>query len=693
MKKFFLKTVFLFLALTAFNVQSRAQQSHPDIYGILRYSNAELFDFGIYSISPINGGTINSYWIDPEMMGNGGAVYVNGKYYILSFLDFGDGMLFASYLKCNVEQMYYDYEMPEIDISYIASDLTYDSSNNTVYACSMDISGDGTFWLSRMDVVTGVKEGIAKMPHMGAIAANPEGVLYGIGMDGILYTINKNTAEVTQVGPTGVTPINDQSATFDPETGILYWSAYTEQGGAMYTVDTATGKAELYCTYPNGEQITGIFIKNNVSQVGIPSSAENLIFDFNNSELTGKITFTLPTTDVEGSPLEGELTYGLSVDNDTPLEGVGQPGEVVSYTVSELSEGMHMFVITVSNDAGKAIPLNVDKYIGMDAPAAPIDVVATVEGNSVVLTWNMPETGKNGGYVDKSQLYFNIVRHYDNATIGVDIQGNSFTDTFKDTSLRACRYEIIPRIGNYVGNSAFSEDITIGEYMNVPFEHNLANIGDYKLYTVFDANYDKDTWLFGLYPEYSDASPCATYLWTVTETNDDWFFSPYIYLESGKTYEAKYSLRSEDNIYAGEVEVMLGTDKMVDAMNPVSDRQAVDYKNFRELTTQSFSVEETGTYVLGLHVCGNRSKYYIYLNGVNVYEADKTGISSAEVRPMVYVRDGVICVNNASGSQISVYDAAGVEILNTTEANIELKVAAGLYVVRAGGNTMKLIVR
>lgn len=87
---------------------------------------------------------------------------------------------------------------------------------------------------------------------MCALAASADGTLYGIGADdGILYTIDKETAALTEVGPTGVTPENTQSATIDGDTGQMYWSAYTADGGALYTVDTATGKATHVFTYPD----------------------------------------------------------------------------------------------------------------------------------------------------------------------------------------------------------------------------------------------------------------------------------------------------------------------------------------------------------------------------------------------------------------------------------------------------------
>ena len=683
----------LFVVLTSSSVQVKAQDGLPTIYGMLRYSNAEYFDFGIYTIDPVHGAAPQVYWADAELMGNGGAVYAGDKYYVLSFMDFG-GELFGSYLVCDVMNQTYDYSYPEMDFSYIASDLTYDASNNKVYACSMDASGDGSFWLSSMVLETGAKEPVARMQQMAALAANNEGVLYGIGMDGVLYTIDKNTAALTKVGDTGVLPINDQSATFDPATGALYWSAYTENGSGLYTVDTETGAATLVTEYPNGEQITGLFIMPEEDAEGTPAAIDKLTFDFDKDSLIGKVSFSMPLLDTNGKELNGKLTWSFSIDNGTSMEGEAAPGETIVMDAYITNEGMHQFVAGVKNASGSATPINVERYIGMDTPSVPSDVVAVTEGGSVTVSWTMDDRGAHDGYVDMQQIRYRILRMYDDKVIADALEGNTFTDAFDDGNMHVCRYNIIPYIGGREGVAAVTDDIVVGECMTVPFEHNLANKGDYMLYTTLDANSDKDSWIFGLYPEYSEEMPCATYMWTVTDTNDDWIFTPYIYMEAGKNYEADYSLRAEDNIYAGEVSLMLGTDKTADGMvKTLVDRHTVDYKDFSWLKSPSFTVDESGMYVLGLQVCGARSKYYIYLNGVSVYECQTTGITSSQAQPVVYAGNGVISIDNASAENVSVYDAGGMSILHTSDAHAVLNVEAGLYIVRVGEKVMKVVVK
>ena len=546
MKKLLSEVLILLSVLFVLPLQISAQEKLPTIYGTMRYSEDPNFEFGIYSITPKEGCVPQIYWSDPDIMGNGTAVYAGDKYYVISYMDYG-GMLFGSYLICDMETKTYEYIEPEIDYSYIASDLTYDVSNNTVYACSMDASGDGTFWLSRMILETGAKEGIAPMQHMAAIAANKEGVLYGIGMDGILYNINKTTAELTEIGNTGVTPINDQSATFDISTGILYWSAYTQDGGALYTVDTKTGAATLVSKYPNGEQFSGLFIIPEEKNGATPSSVDAFTFDFDKASLEGKVSFKMPETDIEGNELTDSIEWNFMIDeiSEKEMSGKAVHGETVTVDVSFLNSGVYTFIVNVKNENGSATPLNQKKYIGMDTPEISENIDVKVDGKNVILTWNIKDTGVNDGYIDKSQVRYDITRMYDGKVVAEAFDGNTFTDTFDDDNMHICFYKITPYIGDLVGFTVMSDNVNVGESMQVPFEHNLTNEGDFMLYSVLDANNDKDTWVFGSYPDFSGLPECVTYLWTVTDTNDDWLFTPYVYLEAGKTYEACYSLRSE----------------------------------------------------------------------------------------------------------------------------------------------------
>ncbi len=201
--------------------------------------------WGIYSFQATPEITFTPIWLDGDLMGNGGAVYANGKYYVLSYLDFGGAFTVGSLSICDVEKQEFNYvDIMDWNVSYVTTDMTFDPATGNVYGCSLDQSGDGSFNLSIMNLENGVQSPIAPIEQMCALAADKNGTLYGISASsGTLYTIDKATAELTKIGDTGVQPSGTQSATFDPASQILYWSAYTEEGGALYQVDTTNGQA------------------------------------------------------------------------------------------------------------------------------------------------------------------------------------------------------------------------------------------------------------------------------------------------------------------------------------------------------------------------------------------------------------------------------------------------------------------
>jgi LPXTG-motif cell wall-anchored protein len=61
----------------------------------------------------------------------------------------------------------------------------------------------------------------------------------------VLFSVNLATAELTEVGPTGVTPVNyTYGLGWDPVTKLVY--AYNYQTDDFYTVNTTTGAFTLF---------------------------------------------------------------------------------------------------------------------------------------------------------------------------------------------------------------------------------------------------------------------------------------------------------------------------------------------------------------------------------------------------------------------------------------------------------------
>ena len=685
----------LFCALLAIiPYGTKAQSTPPTLCGILRYSDAPTIVNGLYTIEATENAAPTLYWRDSDLalMGNGGAVYANGKYYVLSFLDFG--VLLSTYVVADIEEQTYELmdKPTRIDFSYIASDMTYDVTTGLAYAISLHEKGDGSFVLSTMDLENAVKTSVGKIMQMCALAADKNGKLYGIAMDGVLYEIDKETARITAIGPTGVTPSSDQSATFDLETGILYWSAYTEQGGALYTVDTTTGEATLLSTYPNGEQITGLFVKPAPKTAGTPTEIDDVYVNFEKDALSGNISFELPFLDINEAPLEGELAWGIEVNGKIAAEGKGLPGELVECPLTLNEEGKYQFVIHVSNSAGSATPYSFSKFIGMDIPLPPSNIIAKAVGKEVTLTWETSNTGVNGGYVDEKQLIHQIIRMPEGEVVAEMHKGNTYTEYIDQEGIHAHYYLLTPDLNGRTGEQIASDVISVGEYMSVPFTDYLTDIMRYAVYSTIDANNDGDSWVWGNMPEGSTHEPCATYMWTISAENDDWIVTPAIRLEAGKSYRADFYIRSESNKYTADFSISLGKNPTVESMTrtlrPVETLQS-EYET--AYSTEEFKVDEDGTYHLGLHILGKRSNNYIYFTRLHVTD-DMTGISPTLNEELgAFVQGGELYVPNKANLFVEIFNIEGKNIYKGNVQNIRLSLPSGIYIIKSNGKVRKVI--
>lgn len=681
----------LLLLSTVFSV---AQTTPPTLCGILRYSDSPTIVNGLYTIEAQQDAKPTLYWRDSDLalMGNGGAVYANGKYYVLSFLNFG--VLISTYVVADVEAMTYELKdkPTRIDYSYIASDMTYDATTGLVYAISLNETGDGSFVLSTMNLEDAKKTAIGSIIQMCALAADKDGQLYGIGIDGILYKIDKQTAITTAIGATGVTPSSDQSATFDWESGTLYWSAYTEKGGALYTVDTTTGAATLLSTYPNGEQITGLFVKPAPKAVGTPTNIDEVYTNFTKDSLRGIVGFELPFLDINDEPLEGELSWSIEANGKQMASGKGNPGDLVESTLTFENEGTYNFVINVSNSAGAATPYTFRKYIGMDIPLAPTNIVAKADGKKVTLSWEISDKGINGGYIDESQLIHQIVRMPEEEVVAEMQYGTTFTEIIEKDGINAQYYILTPDLNGRTGEAAASNLVAVGTHISVPFTDYLTDVMRYALYTIVDANNDGDSWIWGNMPEGSTHMPCATYMWTISPENNDWIISPAIYLERGKTYRADFFMRSESNKYTADFSISLGNQPTAEGMTrtlrPV-ETLASDAET--AYSTDPFEVEADGVYHLGLHISGKRSNNYIYFTKLHITD-DLSGINNPSVDDLdIQVSNGQLCIPNVGGGKIEVYSTEGCCLYKGHESGIVLRLPAGIYIVKGGNNSKKVI--
>ena len=209
-------------------------------------------------------------------------------------------------------------------------------------------------------------------------------------------------------------------------------------------------------------------------------------------------------------------------------------------------------------------------------------------------------------------------------------------------------------------------------------------------------NEDDCYWTWTTLPEEAEHAPCATYMWGLADENNDWLVSPPIHFVKGKKYTATYHVRGEANSYAGTLQAAVGSFDAEDAYTYITkEPMRVDFANDSALVASGFSVAETGDYRLGLQVGGKRSHYYIYLTALEVVEG-ATGVDNQLCQPnelRLRLEGDRLHVENPAEEVVLVYTADGKLFCSDSSRHVSLTLPAGVYVVKQGVVSQKVVIR
>lgn len=674
----------------------------PVLYGVITYSDEESYSRGVYTVDATADAQPVLYWNDGDMIANGGVVYAEGKYYVLSYMNLM-GTMYWGYQICDVANKQYDYKFgSDYSVKDAGSAITYDPQTGCTYSICIDETDTTKFTLSLMDLDTGKKTPVARIEkRLNAMAATLDGVLYGIGEDGNLYTVNKQTAELTLVGSTGVIPQSNQSAIIDYDTNQMYWAAYTAEGGFLYTVDVTTGAATKLSTFVHKQQLVGLTLLQSSVKQTAPAQPTDVQFNFEKASLSGEVSFVMPTLNLKEEALEGTLTYVVANNGEVLAEGTASAGETVKAPVSVKEGGNITFTITVKNAAGDASkPLAATHWVGMDVPAAVENLYLSAEGSTIFLSWEQSETGAHGGYVDPAEVSYLITRANDGTVAAAEHKGTSFSETLDIQEAQKFVYAVTPFIGANRGQATLSNACVAGPHYKVPFSDNFVNNpGCLALYTVADPDGDGNTWAYSTY------NGTVSSNWTWMDEFNSWLFTPLIDLEAGVNYTLSVEVASEGqedwsqpgypllDEYAGHLSVYLFNDTNTDAFKTLVNDKVVEAIAPETLSSEPFTVETSGAYCLGFHHHGPSNYTAMLLNSISM-TAETTGINAVGTKADIKVSTvaGGIAIDNPEGCAVAIYGVDG-KLMYSGASSANVQLPAGMYIVRTPEASVKCVVK
>lgn len=576
------------------------------------------YPFGVYQFRGADPMTLDTLAMDENLDANGSGAFYDGAFHFISYQTVDGVGTLAQYFEYSTTTWKMTRSANIDDLGMIGISTAYDPETGNVYGTFYD-SDMANFNFGYVNYTTLDKTTIKILQsYYWAMAINNEGDLYAITTAGNLVKVDKETGEETTVGSTGLQPNYQQSMTFDPVSDKLYWAAsFSSKPAALYEVDTNTGAATKVADFPDDEEISCLYIPDAENTAGVPAKVSDLTFDFPNGSLTGTVSFTLPTKSSLGENLPNtDLTWTL-IAGDKTFTGTGRPGTTVSQQMT-LTKGETTFTVTTSSDAGTSPSTIVTKWIGEDRPQRPKNLQYTFDDQTgaVNLTWERPDGGMHGGWVDYDNMVYNVYR--DGSLKSRAQKATSYKDTLDvNGELDYHYYEVTAKNNPDADNSerAYTENIITGQPIEPDWTTAFDSKNDFRLWTILDANNDGYTWAYMS----NGSTKLARALVSETNASDDWFFSPPIHLEPDRFYKLGFKARRGLSGYAEKFSVAFGAhrtpaDMKQELLPETVLPETADFTSFEE----EFSVATEGTYYIGFHATSDPGNFAVYLDDVSI---------------------------------------------------------------------------
>lgn len=586
----------------------------PTLYGIVCNRQG---DWTISSFQATPGLTLQEEFVSEDLYASGGAVFAQGKlfvnyYYEEYYMSYTDQFVFTPNPWQLAETRSMHFDLPTANV------MAYDAVTGQVFMQQVSTGAASISWqLSTMNLASGEARYVATMSDNEAIvamAASPEGVLYGINTNGMLETIDKTNGKVTKIGNTDIKPAEVmQSAAIDPTTGIFYWAAYTDEGRSqLYTVDLATAQATLISDFPCDSSLPVLFFMDGPVSPNAPAMVDDLQFEFEGPSLSGQLTFTAPAKAQNGATLNAAYKAQVSVAGQAHTLVV-EPGQHCSIPVTVRGAGYVNAAVTLINESGKSRLATLDRWLGPDYPVAPPNLkLEAIEGTTQIrLTWDAPTEGEHGGYVNPDEVIYFI---YGNEPFGQTtwIEEYHSTEFVKDVAgiTQTLIYQVRSSYMELNGGTAKSNSLYVGSGLTPPCTVSYGNSDHFSRCTLIDGNNDGKTWYrsqFGY--AVNESSPA-----------DDWIITEGINIQAGKRYKVTVGMGARNGMFYPSIcQVTMGTAATVEAQT--TQIGEINYNTLDNFLTFSFlvSVTESNIYYIGIHDIST-SNWETRLTSLNIEE-------------------------------------------------------------------------
>jgi len=573
---------------------------------------------GVYALPGAAGESFTLLGEGPDA--TGGGVVIGNRYYCTSYYSFG-GYMYAN-VDCYDMNTWARLSHRDGSSGLIALDVALDPTDNNVYGFFYSDYSDG-YEFGTINYENLTRTIISPLDRtMVAIAIDTDGTIYGIdrvmerGSDNTLHTVSsslykvdKENGSLSLIGRTGQLPYYVSSAVIDPVSRRMFWTVSSENGAYLCEVDKTTGAARVIMRFPQNEEVTGLYVQPQAAVDDAPAAVENLDAVFAGGGLSGSVTFDTPTTTYGGASASGALTYTVTANGNTVATGSTSYGTKVSADVTVPEAGDYELAAYVSNAAGDGPKTKMNIFIGTGTPSMPT-VTATYADGKFHVSWTPVTTSADGGYIDPSEVRYDIMRMPDQVLLDHDVAGTSIDMAYPEpVDLESYYFLVGAKYGGKQSRTAVSNIVVLGS-LSAPYTEEFSNIEDLNAYTIIDGNGDKKIWNWynaTVYLPYCKEMAC-----------DDWFILPPMRLEGGRVYSFSIDAYAGYAAYTERFEVKYGRSNTAEAMTETIIAPT-DVKGTMERTfTGEITPAESGIYYIGVHGISDPDMYSLSVSRLSV---------------------------------------------------------------------------
>lgn len=211
-------------------------------------------------------------------------------------------------------------------------------------------------------------------------------------------------------------------------------------------------------------------------EVGTPLSGENpaMISDLDivpdkDGALSASISFTVPTSNVSGEPLEGKLSVVMTRDGETEVyREEADPGTPVSLTDIVPAAGEYTYTVTCAKGSDVSAPATATAYIGPKAAALVSAVTAyQTAPDKVKLAWEPVTTDIDGNPISASDVTYSVysvaVNSAGKLELGECISTEPITDTsYEVTVPQSAKQDYVYFAVKSLNRGVGAGDLTVG---------------------------------------------------------------------------------------------------------------------------------------------------------------------------------------------------------------------------------------